>query len=172
MSVCFYILMSGADTGFGGGVPRNLVNDNMWREAPLETPKASQGEGTEGGGPSGLLSVGGGGVWGASPKKIVKIKCSRSDSEGTWADLRHIRNIFKGHFCKDHTPPLGAPPPLGTPRPGGGGAMAPLAPPWIRPWMSSILNTGIILFTRCIFRKIEHSLQYLPRFYCNIYGHI
>ena len=24
--------------------------------------------------------------------------CSRSDSEHTWADLRHIRNIFKGHF--------------------------------------------------------------------------
>ena len=21
-----------------GGVPRNFVNDNMWREAPLETP--------------------------------------------------------------------------------------------------------------------------------------
>ena len=40
----------GADTGLGGGVPRNFVNDNMWREAPLETPKASQGEGTEGGG--------------------------------------------------------------------------------------------------------------------------
>ena len=34
---------------WGGGVPRNFVNDNMWREAPLETPKASQGEGTEGG---------------------------------------------------------------------------------------------------------------------------
>ena len=64
------------------------------------------------------------GVWGASPKKILKIKCSRSDSEGTWADLRHIRHIFKGHFCKDHSPPLGAPPPSR-----GGGAMAPLAPP-------------------------------------------
>ena len=75
----------------GGGVPRNFVNDNMWREAPLKTPKASQGEGTEGG-HSGPLS----------PKKILKIKCSRSDSEGTWADLRHIRIIFKGHFCKDH----------------------------------------------------------------------
>ena len=32
-------------------MPRNFVNDNMWRKAPLETPKASQGEGTEGGGP-------------------------------------------------------------------------------------------------------------------------
>ena len=42
-------LDTGADTGFGGGVPRNLANDNMWREAPLETPKACQGEGTEGG---------------------------------------------------------------------------------------------------------------------------
>ena len=62
-------------------MPRNFVNDNMWREAPLETPKASQGEGTEGG-PSGPLSVGGGGL-GASPKKLWKIKCSRSDSEGT-----------------------------------------------------------------------------------------
>ena len=29
-------------------MPRNFVNDNMLREAPLETPKASQGEGTEG----------------------------------------------------------------------------------------------------------------------------
>ena len=57
-----------------------------------------------------------------SPKKILIIKCSRSDSEGTWADLRHIRNIFKGHFCKDHTPPLGTPPPPGAP--------PPLAPPW------------------------------------------
>ena len=47
MYVCMY---AGADTGFGrGGVPRNFVNDNMWREAPLETPKGSQGEGTEGG---------------------------------------------------------------------------------------------------------------------------
>ena len=61
-------------------MPRNFVNDNMWREAPLETPKASQGEGTEGG-PSGPLSVGG--VCGASPKNILKIKCSMSDSEGT-----------------------------------------------------------------------------------------
>ena len=34
-----------------------------------------------GGGPSGPLSVGW--VWGDSPKKILKIKCSRSDSEGT-----------------------------------------------------------------------------------------
>ena len=65
------------------------------------------------------------GVWGACPKKILKIKCSRSDSEGTWADLRHIRHIFKGHFCKDHTPPLGAPPPPGTLG----------TPPWIRPWI-------------------------------------
>ena len=85
---------TGADTGFeGGGVPRNFVDHNMWRKAPLETPKASQGR--YGGGASGPLSLGG--VW-----EIFKIKCSWSDSEGTWADLRHIRNIFKGHFCKDH----------------------------------------------------------------------
>ena len=58
---------TGADTGFGGGVPINFVNDNMWRKAPLETPKASQGEGTEGGG----------------GQKISEIKCSRSDSEST-----------------------------------------------------------------------------------------
>ena len=81
------------------------------------------------------------GVLGASPKKILKIKCSRSDSEGTWADLRHIRHIFKGHFCKDHTPPLGAPPPPRRPPPpwhppsrGGGVPWHPWHPPWIRPW--------------------------------------
>ena len=61
------------------------------------------------------------GVRGDSPKKILKTKCSRSDSEGTWANLRHIRHIFKGHFCKDHTPPLGAPPLAPPPLQGGGG---------------------------------------------------
>ena len=29
---------------------------------------------------------------------FLNMMCSRSDSEHTWADLRHIRNIFKGHF--------------------------------------------------------------------------
>ena len=51
---------------FLGGVPRNFVNDNMWREAPLEMPKASQGKVRRGA--QWPLSVGG--VWGASPKKI------------------------------------------------------------------------------------------------------
>ena len=30
--------------------------------------------------------------------KILKIKCPRSDSEHTRADVRHIINIFKGHI--------------------------------------------------------------------------
>ena len=41
----------------------------MWREAPLETPKASQGEVTEGGGAFGPLSVGGGGGFGGPPPR-------------------------------------------------------------------------------------------------------
>ena len=42
----------------------------------------------------------GGGFGGPHPKKILNMKCSRSDSEHTWADLRLIRSIFKGHFIK------------------------------------------------------------------------
>ena len=71
---------TGADPGFfprGGPVGH--------RHIATETPQASQrrrrrhrdaagvsGEGTEGGG-----------IWGASPKKILNMKCSRSDSEQT-----------------------------------------------------------------------------------------
>ena len=90
--------LSGADTGFGGGVPRNFVNDNMWLLRHSRRRRRLRGKVRRGA--QWPPSVGG--VWGASPKKILKIKCSRSDSEGTSADLRHIRNIFKGHFCKDH----------------------------------------------------------------------
>ena len=64
------MLYQGRIQDLGGGVPRNFVNDNMWREAPLETPKASTGEGTEGGQWPPLRRGGGGGGCGCSPKKI------------------------------------------------------------------------------------------------------
>ena len=47
----------------------------------------------------------GGGVWGASPKKIVNMKCSRSDSEQTSVTLEIFsRAIFLGtllQFCEN-----------------------------------------------------------------------
>ena len=58
-----YIGMSGADPGFfprGGPVGHSAT----------KTPQASQGKVRRG-------------VWGASPKKILNMKCSRSDSEQT-----------------------------------------------------------------------------------------
>ena len=78
---------TGADPGFfprGGPVGH--------RHIVTETPQASQGKVRRG-------------VWGASPKKIWNMKCSRSDSEQTWGTLEIFsRAIFLGtllQFCEN-----------------------------------------------------------------------
>ena len=71
------LYITGADPGFfprGGPVGH--------RHIATETPQAFQGKIRRG-------------VWGASPKKILNMKCSRSDSEQTWGTLKIFsRAIF------------------------------------------------------------------------------
>ena len=68
-------------------------------QSATETPHASRGGGGRygwgGGGEAVAPSEGGGGG-----VNIFNMKCSRSDSEHTSADLRHIKGHFKEHFCK------------------------------------------------------------------------
>ena len=85
ISNSYYKHMSGADPGFfprGGPVGHNVT----------KTPQASQGKVRRG-------------VWGASPKKILNMKCSRIDSEQISGTSEIFsRAIFLGtllQFCEN-----------------------------------------------------------------------